>query len=86
MFKGIIKWIKKEAMKPGTPSMIGMGHRPPPPPPQNPRIAKEIAARKDNPAVKDAWEKYQITLKLVIGDEEELDVTSARYTTSPGPG
>jgi len=54
-----------------------MGHVPSPPPPRaiavRRRLKLEKKARAENPAVKDAWEKYQITLKLVIGDEEEPD-------------
>jgi len=39
---------------------------PPPPPPRPPRghALEELDLRKNNIAVKDAWEKYQIVLKL----------------------
>jgi len=43
----------------------------------------EKKARAENPAVKDAWEKYQITLKLVIGDEEPEKFGKRTYNTGP---
>lgn len=45
-----------------------MGHIPPPPPrPRtNPRKELEKDLQKNNPAVKDAWEKYQLVLKLAM--------------------
>jgi len=88
MLKEVYRWIKKEAMKPTSgPSRLGMGHVPPPPPKARAvtlRKAMELKAREENPAVKDAWEKYQITLKLVIGDEEEPEKFGKRtYNTGP---
>jgi len=83
MFETIKDWMKRQK----TIRIKTMGHVPPPPPKARPvslQKSRERRARKENPAVKDAWEKYQITLKLVIGEENEPTKFGKRtYNTGP---
>ena len=72
--KKFTDWLttKRKTVKPEA-SGFQLRWRPPPPPRpqgQNGFRAKEMIARKENPAVKDAWEKYQIVLKLAIGVDD----------------
>jgi len=88
MIEGIVKWIKTRKTKSNGWVLPEVGHVPHPPPPRavasTKRLKLEKKAREENPAVKDAWEKYQITLKLVIGDEEEPKKFGKRtYNTGP---
>jgi len=85
MLKKISKWLelqKKVRLK-------TMGHVPSPPPPRaiavRRRMKLERKVREENPAVKDAWEKYQITLKLVIGEADDEPTKFGKRTYNTGP-